>query len=141
MFEHAAPFVERLKRERLQPRRVAARAARSGEDLAATLSTLPEDVMDLLDRIRTGRLNLQIAHPESHELADALLVAAGKFGQALVGAATLIGIAILVSGTVTEDTWTITVAIMATAWLAIVLGMARLRRIKNVLRRDHPGRW
>lgn len=135
MFEHAAPFVERLKRERCHPRRLAARAARSSEDLAATFATLPEDIMDLLDRIRTGRLNLQIAHPESHELADALLIAAGKFGQALVGAATLIGIAILMNGNVTQETWSTAVMVMVGAWLAMVLGMTRLRRIRNALRR------
>jgi ubiquinone biosynthesis protein len=137
MFEHAAPFVERLKRERLHPRRMAARAARSGEDIAATLSTVPEDVMDLLDRVRTGRLNLQISHPESHELADAMLVAAGKFGQALVGAATLIGVAILMSGNVSGDTWTTAVIVMVVCWVAIVLGLTRIRRMTTRFRRHH----
>jgi ubiquinone biosynthesis protein len=135
MFEHARPFVERLKRERFHPQRIASRASRSGEDLAATLSTLPEDVMDLLDRVRTGRLNLQISHPESHELADAMLMAAARFGQALVGAATLIGIALLMRGNVTGYAWTDAVLVMVAAWLAVVLGMTRLRRIKNALRR------
>jgi hypothetical protein len=79
--------------------------------------------------------NWKILHSEWHELADAMLVAAARFGQALVGATTLIGIAILMRGSVTGDAWTGAVLVMVTAWLAVVLGTTRLRRIKNVLRR------
>lgn len=127
MFEHAAPFVERLIERRLAPRQLARRAAQTSEELASTLSTLPEDVTDLLNRLRSGRLNLQISHPESHELAEAMLVAASRFGQALLGAAALIGIAVMMRGTSVANVWIGAVVTIVVVWLALVFGMTRIR--------------
>jgi ubiquinone biosynthesis protein len=127
MFEHAAPFVERLIERRLTPQHVARRAAQTSAELASTLSTLPEDVMDLLNRLRSGRLNLQISHPESHELAEAMLVAAARFGQALLGAAALIGIAVMMRSPDVGDAWIGAVAAMVVVWLALVYGMTRIK--------------
>jgi ubiquinone biosynthesis protein len=127
MFEHAAPFVERLIERRLAPRELAHRAARTSEELASTLSTLPEDVMDLLSRLRSGRLNVQISHPESHELAEAMLVAASRFGQALLGAAALIGIAVMMRGTSVGNVWIGAVVTMVGVWLALVFGLTRIK--------------
>lgn len=90
--------------------------------------------MDVLNRIRTGRLNLQISHPEPHELPHAMFVVAAKFGHALVGAATLSGIALLMRGNVSGDTSAGVVGAMVAVWLVVVLGNTRLRRAKDLLR-------
>ena len=128
MFEHAQPFVEQLIAEHRSPRNLAARAARSGEQLATTLSTLPEDLLDFVNRARTGRINLQISHPESHELADAVLAAATRFAAAFVSAAALIGLAILMRLDTRDSGWAGAVLVLVIGWIAFMLATRRVTR-------------
>ncbi len=94
----ARPVLERLARERLSPRRLAAETWVSTLDMARLLRDIPGELRQIMDKLRRGRLRVEFEHQglepalHTHELATNRLT----FG--IVLAAILIASSLLALG-------------------------------------------
>jgi ubiquinone biosynthesis protein len=103
IMEESRPFFLDILRKRYSPERIGADLLRRVERLSGAAVNLPEQVGEVLDDVRTGRLTFQVSHPTLKASADhlgrrvftalvsgflilaaAILVAAGKDWEGLV---------------------------------------------------------
>ncbi len=95
MTERAAPFVKRLKLERLSPKRIMGDFLDSGGELVQLLKEIPGELRDILRQIRQGKSNIGFEHKglenfifemdrSSNRIAFSLIVASLIVGSSLI---------------------------------------------------------
>ena len=95
MTERAAPFVKRLKLDRLSPRRIVGDFLDSGGELVHLLKEIPGELRDILKQIRQGKTNIGFEHKglekfifemdrSSNRVAFSLIVASLIVGSSLI---------------------------------------------------------
>lgn len=67
--EHLAPFVRRLARERVNPRRLLRETLHSGGDLLRFLNEFPDHARSIMAQVRHGKMKVEFEH---HGLEDML---------------------------------------------------------------------
>jgi ubiquinone biosynthesis protein len=72
VFEEARPYFMDLLRKRYAPERIAADVWRGLERLSGAAYELPQQVREVMDDLRLGRLTLQTRDPEGAKLVDRL---------------------------------------------------------------------
>lgn len=106
IMEEARPFFLEILRKRYSPERIGADLLKRVEKLSGAAVNLPEQVREVLDDVRTGRLTFQVSHPTLKASADhfgrrvftalvagflivaaAILLAAGKDWEGLIAVA------------------------------------------------------
>lgn len=72
VFEEARPYFMDLLKQRYAPERVATDMWRGLERLSTAAYDLPQQMREVLDDLRLGRLSLRTHDPESHKMVDRL---------------------------------------------------------------------
>ncbi|MBN1435511.1 MAG: hypothetical protein JW936_00425 [Sedimentisphaerales bacterium] len=101
MVSHVEPFVHKLVLQSYSPRQLANRAQRVAEDVAQLAQETPEHLLEIMRKLRNGRINLDLHHRGlEHPLARlnqmldkvvlglviaALIIAAAILGHAKIG--------------------------------------------------------
>jgi ubiquinone biosynthesis protein len=95
MTERAAPFVKRLKLERLIPKRIVGDFLDSGGELVQLLKEIPRELRDILKQVKQGKANIGFEHRglerfisemdrSSNRVAFSLIVASLIVGSSLI---------------------------------------------------------
>jgi ubiquinone biosynthesis protein len=95
MAETARPLIERVLRERMSPSALVERASEFAHDAADIVQTLPRGVLEIIEKVRTDRFQIQFVHRNlehfvremdrsSNRLSLAVLVAALIVGSSLI---------------------------------------------------------
>lgn len=95
MTERAAPFVKRLKLERLIPKRIVGDFLDSGGELVQLLKEIPRELRDILKQLKQGKANIGFEHRglerfisemdrSSNRIAFSLIVASLIVGSSLI---------------------------------------------------------
>ena len=95
IIENITPFVRRLLARKYHPSKLGKQALRAAGDAVRLLSALPEDIMEVMRKVRQGRLHIEFEHTGleafyremdqvSNRLSFAILVAALILGSALL---------------------------------------------------------
>lgn len=94
IMEEARPFFLEILRKRYSPERIGTDLLRRVERLSGAAVNLPEQVREVLDDVRTGRLTFQVSHPTLKASADHL---GRRVFTALVSGFLILAAAILVA--------------------------------------------
>ncbi len=95
IIENITPFVRRLLARKYHPAKLGRQAVRAAGDAVRLLTALPEDFMEVMRKVRQGRLHIEFEHTGldpfyremdqvSNRLAFSILVAALILGSALL---------------------------------------------------------
>ncbi|MEJ2724270.1 MAG: AarF/ABC1/UbiB kinase family protein [Deltaproteobacteria bacterium] len=96
MIERARPFVERVQRERLHPRRLAEDLFGYGAQLIRLAKTLPGDIQATLKLARQGNLKIGFEHKGLGPLLTTLDRISNRLAFAVVIAALIIGSSLII---------------------------------------------
>lgn len=95
VIQQAAPFVRRIKIDRLHPRRIAGEIAESGTELVHLLTEIPGEIRELFKLARQGKVKIEFKHRGlepmlashdriSNRIAFAIVLASLVIGSALI---------------------------------------------------------
>jgi len=95
MAEKAAPFIKRIKMERLHPRRIIGEFLDSGGDLIQLLKEIPGEMSDILKQVKQGKVKIGFEHRglenfafhinrSSNRIAFSLLISSLIIGSSLI---------------------------------------------------------
>jgi len=95
LIEHAAPFVRRIKLNRLRPRRIAGDFMGTGTELVHLMQEIPRDIRELLTQFKQGKVKIEFEHRGlepmfmthdriSNRLAFAIVLASLVIGSSLI---------------------------------------------------------
>jgi len=95
MAEKAAPFIKKIKMERLHPKRIIAEFLDSGQDLIQLIKEIPGEMGEILKQIKQGKVKIGFEHRgledfafhmdrSSNRIAFSLLVSSLIIGSSLI---------------------------------------------------------
>jgi ubiquinone biosynthesis protein len=132
VFEVAKPYARGLLVDRFMPKRVVARVRTDTRELTSVLAAMPYQISDVLEEFRDGEVEIGFRHQGIDELARNLDRITNRVVIALVGAAGVVGSAILAA--LGNSGWSqalaitgFTLSFLLGAWLA--WGVARSGRL------------
>lgn len=96
IIENITPFVRRLLARKYEPARLGRQAIRAAGDAVRMLTALPEDVMEVMRKIRQGRLHIEFEHTGLEPFYKALDQVSNRLAFAILVAALILGSALLV---------------------------------------------
>ncbi len=96
MIEKTAPFILRVKMERLNPTRIAGDLMRFASEILEFVQQLPKDILEITDLIRRHKLSLRLEHHGLETFFSVLHEVSNRIAFAIVIAALLIGSALIV---------------------------------------------
>lgn len=124
--EAAAPVIERLRRERMNPRHLVEEVADFGRDMARNLAALPERLNQVLSELHRGTLRLRVSDDEVDHILRHRNTLVNRVSLALILSALEIGTAIfMVSGvaSTTVKLWIgVPVAVVIAITIFVLLG-------------------
>jgi len=102
--EHLKPYARRLGLRQMDPRQMARTMRRASKELSRLAVRLPEDLSEVTDRLRRGRLNLRVHHEHLENLSDTLDRSSNRLSFAMIISALLVASTLLVGqeGTVLQ---------------------------------------
>ncbi len=99
MTARAAPFVRRLKTDRLRPGRIAGEIGESMGDLVLLLREIPADIREILKQLRQGRTRIGFEHRGLEDLLFEMDRSSNRISFALVASAIIIGSSLIIQRT------------------------------------------
>ncbi|MCD6487354.1 MAG: AarF/ABC1/UbiB kinase family protein, partial [Syntrophobacterales bacterium] len=96
MTEKAAPFIRRLKLERLSPKRVVGDFLDSGGELIQLLKEIPGEFRDILKQVRQGKASIGFEHKGLESLIFGLDRSSNRIAFSLVVASLIIGSSLVI---------------------------------------------
>jgi len=96
IIENIHPFVVRLLRRKFSPKKLSKRVTKTLGDLSKLAASLPEDVDEVIDKIKQGKLHIEFEHRGLEPLDNALDVASKRISFAVVLGALILGSSLLV---------------------------------------------
>jgi ubiquinone biosynthesis protein len=117
VFEEAKPLFVEILRKRYSPERIGNELLRRLERLSGATYNMPQQIQEVLDDLRLGRLEIRAVDPDTSKAAD-------RLGRRIFSAVT--GAALLIAGA-----WLVASAHDVAGWL--LLGAAALLLIGHVL--------
>jgi len=121
--EHARPFVERLLKERLAPAAVARRAGELAQDAIDIVRTVPQDLAEVVAKVRSDSLQIQFVHRNLEEAVQEIDRASNRLGFAVVIAALIVGSSLLMQAGVGPPLAGYSVLGLAGFLIAAVMGL------------------
>ncbi len=91
MAETARPMVERVLRERLSPGALVERAGELAHDAAEVVHTVPRGVLDIIEKLRSDRLQIQFVHRNLEHVVHELDRSSNRLSLAVLVAALIVG--------------------------------------------------
>lgn len=92
----AEPYIKKIKRERLQPGRLAEEMRETSNEYMKLIQEIPEEARGILNQLRTGSIKMQFEHRGLERLAKALDQTSNRIAFAIVLAAQIIGSSLVV---------------------------------------------
>ncbi len=126
VFEHTKPLFLEILRKRYSPERIGNELLRRLEKLSGATYNMPQQLQEVLDDLRLGRLSVQTVDPTLHRAADRL---GRRIFAALVGGAWLIAGAWLASSG--RDLFGGILLAVAVAWLMFHATLDAYRGFRN----------
>ncbi len=96
IIENIHPYVSRLLRRKYSPVKLSKRMARTLGELSKLATSLPEDMEEVIEKIKRGKLHIEFEHRGLEPLDSALDVASKRISFGLVLGALILGSALLV---------------------------------------------
>ncbi|WP_417908722.1 ABC1 kinase family protein [Candidatus Electronema sp. PJ] len=96
MLSLAKPFIKKIRKQRLSPRRLAHEAAETSSQYLSLFRDLPAETRGVLAMLRQGKVRLELEHHGLRPLEKALYRIANKIAFAIVLAALIIGSSLVV---------------------------------------------
>ncbi len=96
IIENIHPFVSRLLRRKFSPAKLSKRMVKTLGELSKLATSLPEDMEDVIDKIKKGKLHIEFEHRGLEPLDNAVDVASKRISFALVLGAIILGSSLLV---------------------------------------------
>ncbi|MBE9545936.1 MAG: AarF/ABC1/UbiB kinase family protein [Proteobacteria bacterium] len=91
MTERAAPFIKRLKLERLSPKRIMGDFLDSGGELAQLLKEVPGELRDILKQVRDGKVSVRFEHKGLEKFIFEMDRSSNRVAFAVVVASLIVG--------------------------------------------------
>lgn len=91
LVDDARPLVERVLRERLSPAAVATRVSELGHEAIGALQTVPRDLVEIVRKARTDRLQIQFVHRNLEHFVQEMDRSSNRLSFAVVIAALIVG--------------------------------------------------
>ena len=96
MTERAAPFIKRIKLERLSPKRVVGDFFESGGDIVQLLKDIPEELRTILKQLRQGKARIVFEHRGLENVISGLDRSSNRISSALIISALIIGSSLVI---------------------------------------------
>jgi len=97
MTARAAPFIKRIKLERLSPKRIIDEVVTMGSDVIRLVRATPDEMRDIMKQIKQGRIRLVLDHQGLDILKAALDSTGYRISLSLVAGALIIGSSLIIS--------------------------------------------
>jgi ubiquinone biosynthesis protein len=97
MADHLKPYVQRLRLEGLDPRRILRAVTRAGRDLADLAERAPEDIKAILAKARKGQFQFHIQHEHLEEFTRTVDRSSDRISFALIITGCLVASSLLVT--------------------------------------------
>ncbi len=94
--EHIKPYAEKMIRERINPFKLAGDLFNSATDLAILLRNLPSEISEILDKIKYGKLKMDIEHKGAEHMLATYERTTNKLAFSVVLASLIIGSSIVI---------------------------------------------
>jgi ubiquinone biosynthesis protein len=91
LIEQARPIVTSILAARLRPAAMAARAGEVGREVAESLQALPRDLLEIVDKAKNDRLQIQFVHRNLEHFVQEMDRASNRLSFAVVIAALVVG--------------------------------------------------
>ena len=91
MAEKAAPFIKRLKLERMHPKRIVGDFLDSGGDLVQLLKEVPGELRDILKQVRDGKVSVRFEHKGLENFIFEMDRSSNRVAFAVVVASLIVG--------------------------------------------------
>ncbi len=96
IIQNIHPFVVRLFRRKYSPAKFTKRMTKTFGELSKLATSLPEDIEDIIEKIKKGKLHIEFEHRGLEPVDNALDVASKRISFALVLGALILGSSLLV---------------------------------------------
>ncbi|MBW2594926.1 MAG: 2-polyprenylphenol 6-hydroxylase [Deltaproteobacteria bacterium] len=96
MTRRAAPFIKRIKLERLSPKRVVGDFLESGGDLVQLLKDIPEELRTILKQLRQGKTRIVFEHRGLENVISGLDRSSNRIASSLIISALIIGSSLVI---------------------------------------------
>ncbi|HPX11112.1 MAG TPA: AarF/ABC1/UbiB kinase family protein [Syntrophales bacterium] len=123
MTARAAPFVRRLKADRLRPGRIAGEIGESMGDLVLLLREIPADIREILKQLRQGRTRIGFEHRGLEDFLFEMDRSSNRISFALVASAIIIGSSLIIQADVGPRIFGVSALGLFGFLLAAVLGV------------------
>jgi ubiquinone biosynthesis protein len=121
-FDHAAaPVIEALRRERMNPRHLIEEVADLGRDMARNLAVLPERLNQVLSELRRGTLRLRVSDDEVDHILRHRNTLVNRVSLALILSALEIGTSIFVVSSVVSTAAKLWIGVPVAVIIAIAI--------------------
>ncbi len=127
----AAPVIERLRRERLNPRYVAEEVYDFARDMTRNLRALPERLNQVLGELRRGRLRLRVSDEEADRAFEHRSALANRVALSLLLGALLVADSLFVLSPLAPEPaklWFGIILLAATGLTGVLLAAGLVRR-------------
>ncbi len=91
MVETARPLVSRVLRQRISPSSLAERAGELAHDAAEVVQALPKSVLDIIEKVRGDRLQIQFVHRNLEHVLQELDRSSNRLSLSVLVAALIVG--------------------------------------------------
>jgi ubiquinone biosynthesis protein len=96
IIENITPFVRRLLAKKYSPARMGRNIARAAGDMIRLAGSLPEDLMEVMHKVRQGRLHIEFEHTGLDPLYAEMDRVSNRLAFSIVVASLILGSALLV---------------------------------------------
>ncbi|MEA1970140.1 MAG: 2-polyprenylphenol 6-hydroxylase [Thermodesulfobacteriota bacterium] len=96
MTERAAPFIKRIKLERLSPKRVVGDFLESGGDLVQLLKDIPGELRTILKQLRQGKASIVFEHRGLENVISGLDRSSNRIASSLIISSLIIGSSLII---------------------------------------------
>jgi ubiquinone biosynthesis protein len=124
--QKVAPFITRIKLDRLDPRRVLGEFFDSGADLVQLLKEIPGELGEILRQVKQGRVKINVEHREMETFSSHMERASNRISFSLFVSALIIGSSLILRANIGPSLWGIPLLGLLGYVIAGILGIGLL---------------
>jgi len=124
--QKVAPFITRIKLDRLDPRRVLGEFLDSGADLVQLLKEIPGELGEILRQVKQGRVKINVEHREMETFSSHMERASNRISFSLFVSALIIGSSLILRANIGPSLWGIPLLGLLGYVIAGILGIGLL---------------
>jgi len=129
------PFVKRLLAKRFNPQRLQQEIARSVEETTTLVQELPQDIKEIIQKVKEGKLHIEFEHKGLMPFADSLSQSINRLSFALLVVAIILGSSLIVVAKVPPLVYHIPLVGIIGYGISAVLTLGLLIKLKKSSKR------